>query len=107
MPKSNDFDITSNIKMIEKLKSELLTQVASLHKSMVNASFEEMSERLESLSNIIIISYILANRIGITHQNLDAKILSELKLSVINNDSALSAEYSLLYRHIEKKPIRP
>ena len=63
-----DIDITRNIKIIEWLKSELITDVANLFKVLVNGMKEEVHDSIsEILSNIILISYLLGTRLGISY----------------------------------------
>jgi len=59
-----EIDITRNIKIIEWLKSELLTDIANLFKVLVNGVREEVHESVaETLSNIILICYMLGRRL--------------------------------------------
>jgi len=55
-----EIDITRNIKIIEWLKSELLTDIANLFKAMINGVREEVHEVVsDTLANIILICYLL------------------------------------------------
>lgn len=77
-------DITHNIKMIEWLKSELLTDIAELFKRLVNGVKNETVDSLgETLSNLIMICYLLGKRLGISYNTVDLKIESKLKLGII------------------------
>ena len=77
-------DITHNIKMIDWLKSELLTDVADLFKKLVNGVQEDTLDILgEIISNLIIESYLLARRLGISYNTIDLKIENKLKLGMI------------------------
>ena len=58
------------MKTVEWLKSELLGNVAYLHRIFVDS--EENSRRILKIpSNIILESYILAQRLGISFKDLD------------------------------------
>lgn len=82
----NQLDITKNIKIIEWLKSELLTDVANLFKVMVNGIHEEISDALsETLSNIILICYLLGKRFGINYRTIEIKIENKIKLGLVEN----------------------
>lgn len=81
-----DIDITRNIRIIEWLKSELLTDIANLFKVLVNGVKEEIHENLsETLSNIILISYLLGRRLGISYNAIEMKIQNKIKLGLIEN----------------------
>ena len=81
-----EIDITRNVKMIEWLKSELLTDISNLFKTLVNGMKEDVHESLaEILSNIILISYILGRRLGINYNAIEIKIENKIKLGLVEN----------------------
>ncbi|HOM01340.1 MAG TPA: MazG-like family protein [Acetivibrio sp.] len=81
-----DIDITRNIKIIEWLKSELLTDIANLFKVLVNGVREEVHESVaETLSNIILISYMLGRRLGVSYNSIEIKINNKIRLGIIEN----------------------
>lgn len=82
----NQLDITRNIKIIDWLKSELLTDVANLFKSLVNGVREEVSENLsDTLANIILICYLLGKRLGINYRVIETKIENKIRLGLVEN----------------------
>jgi hypothetical protein len=82
----NQLDITRNIKIIEWLKSELLTDIANLFKALVNGIQEEVSDTLaETLSNIILICYLLGKRFGINYRTIEIKIENKIRLGLVEN----------------------
>lgn len=79
-----EIDITRNIKIIEWLKSELLTDLADLYKSLVNGMKEEVHEAVaETLSNIILVAYLLGRRLGISYSMIESKIHKKIKLGLV------------------------
>jgi hypothetical protein len=81
-----EIDITRNIKTIEWLKSELLTDIANLFKILVNGMREEVHDAIsETLSNIILISYLLGRRLGISYTAIELKIQNKVKLGLIED----------------------
>jgi len=81
-----EIDITRNIKIIEWLKSELLTDISNLFKVLVNGMNEEIHEAIsETLSNIILISYLLGRRLGISYNAIEIKIQNKVKLGLVDN----------------------
>lgn len=82
----NQIDITRNVKIIEWLKSELLTDVANLFKALVNGFSEEVSETLaDTIANIILICYLLGKRFGINYKTIEMKIDSKIRLGLVEN----------------------
>ncbi len=82
----NQLDITRNIKIIEWLKSELLTDIANLFKALVNGMREEVSDSLaDTLANIILISYLLGKRLGIGYRTIETKIDNKIRLGLVEN----------------------
>jgi hypothetical protein len=97
-----EIDITKNIKIIESLKCELLSDISQLYTSMSEYSTSESAERDDILANMIMITYMLSKRLGISYQALDMKILNKLKLGIIENDNEWYLELVALSKHIEK-----
>ena len=95
------FDITKNIKTIEILKSRLLSEIAFLHESMVKVNADK-EERIDVLSEIIILTYILSNKLGIDYNTLDDKMISKLKVAILQEDPSSYADISKLLKHIDK-----
>lgn len=100
-----DIDITRNIKIIEWLKSELLTDIANLFKILVNGVREEIHDTVsETLSNIILISYLLGKRLGISYNAIEIKIENKIKLGLIENHDVEKyyGDLSELKRHLNQ-----
>ncbi len=98
----DEMDIAGSIKLIEGLKSQLLTSVADLHENLLGNG-EEASQRGDILANLAILTYILANRLGITNQNLDAKINAKLKIGILDTQNSLYPDLAGLYKHYERR----
>ncbi len=99
---SPDFDITKNIRTIEMLKSQLLSGVSDLHADLLNVSIDR-DERSEILADILIVTYLLANRLGVSHKSLDAKAIHKLKLGMLEDNDALHDDLTALFKHINKQ----
>ena len=83
---NREIDITRNIKIIEWLKSELLADIAALFKVLVNGMKEEVHDAVaDTLSNIILICYLLGRRLGINYNAIEIKIRNKVKLGLIEN----------------------
>ena len=98
-----DINITKNIRIIEWLKSELLTSVAGLFTAFSNNTAVVQEAVLSAISNIIIVAYLLAKRIGIDFAQLDLKISSKLKLEIEENHELEKSfgDLSSLVKHFE------
>ena len=98
-----EIDITRNIKIIEWLKSELLTDVANLFKVLVNGVKEEIHDSIaETISNIILICYLLGRRLGISYNAIEMKIENKVKLGLVENHDVEKyyGDLSELSRHL-------
>lgn len=81
-----EIDITRNIRLIEWLKSELLTDVANLFKSLAKGMREEVYDTVaDTLANIILIAYLIGKRLGMGYSAIESKIESKIKLGLIEN----------------------
>lgn len=98
-----EIDITRNIKLIEWLKSELLTDFANLFRVLINGVREEVHDSItDFISNIILISYLLGKRLGISYNAIEMKIHSKIKLGLVENHDIEKhyGDLSELARHI-------
>lgn len=98
-----DIDITRNIKMIEWLKSEILTDIANLFKTLVNGMKEEVHGPVsDTLSNIILISYLLGKRLGLSYNIIELKIENKIKLGLLEHHEVEKyyGDLSELSRHL-------
>lgn len=97
-----DLDITKNIRIIEKLKSELLSGVAQLYESMLYTGDE--SDREALLADIVMKSYLLSKRLGTGYDALDERIVKKLRLAVIHDEALRYDDAGQLLKHMEKAP---
>jgi hypothetical protein len=77
-------DITKNMRLIEGLKSDLLTAVSHLYSEMASDTCEDIRDvALDSLSDTIIISYLLARRLGLEYPAIERQINSKIRLGLL------------------------
>lgn len=103
-----EIDITRNIKIIEWLKSEILTDLANLFKCLINGMKDEVHDTVsETLSNLILISYLLGRRLGISYNAIEMKIENKIKLGLIDNHDVEKyyGDLSELARHLNSSRI--
>ena len=94
-----DIDVTQNIKLVEKLKSELLSSVAELYRQMFSAT--DIKDMTETISDVIIFTYLLGNKLGIGSEAIDLKAVSKLKLNVVEKNILYNESLRLL-KHISR-----
>jgi len=76
-------DITKNIRLIEFLKSELLTSVASLYQILLKGTKASRDALLDILANLIMVTYILGKRLGIPYGAIGSKIMDKIKIGML------------------------
>ncbi|MDR1560680.1 MAG: MazG-like family protein [Clostridiales bacterium] len=97
-----EIDITKNIRLIELLKTDMLSQLAGLCEELLRPG--PLSQREERLSKLIISSYVLSKRISGSYEQLDETIADNLRLILLDNKSTGDKEdYSELLKHIENR----
>ncbi|RCX21031.1 MazG-like nucleotide pyrophosphohydrolase family protein [Anaerobacterium chartisolvens] len=104
-----EIDITRNIKTIEWLKSELLTDIANLFKVLVNGMKEEVRDSIaETLSNIILICYLLGRRLGLSYNAIELKIGNKIKLGLIEEHDVEKyyGDLSELSKHLNSSRLK-
>ena len=97
-----DINIATNLKIVEWFKAELVDSVAVLFKSLLKAGNEATSD---ALANIIIITYLMGRRVGVSFQTIDMCLRYKLNTS-INEAQEIEQWYgdlSELQRYLESK----
>jgi len=79
----HNIDVTKNIKMIEWLKSELLTTLASLYELLVKGVSGSQEALADILANIVLVTYLLGKRLGINFLRIDMRIEDKIKLGIL------------------------
>lgn len=104
-----DFDITRNIRLIEWLKSEMLSSVAKIF-TLLAGSVQSSQEALVGyLGDIIIACYLLGKRLGVHYALMDRTIEEQIRLGIIEeNDIEKSyGDLSELQRHLRESRSGP
>lgn len=99
-----EMDIAKNIKMIENLQCQLLRLVSDLFCSMQD-NRATAKDRADLLANIEIMTYLLAERLGISPQALDQKVVARLKVGMLEEEGSDEWKATLLgiYKHMENR----
>ena len=78
-----EIDIIKNMKTVEWLKSELLSNIAYLYRLFVNNEDISKENLEDTISNIILESYVLGKRIGLNYTDIDLTLKENIKLNLI------------------------
>jgi hypothetical protein len=96
-----EMDIGKNIKLIEWLKTELLDNVAGLFRAFLKGNEEILADYL---SNIVIVTYALAKRLGIDYVQLDKQIIDKIEKNIQASPSGdLHKDLTSFASHIRKR----
>lgn len=101
---NKEIDITRNIKLVEWLKSELLTDVGNLFRVLVNGMSEELHDSIaDIISNLILICYLLGKRLGISYNAIELKIRAKIKLGLVEDHEVerFYGDLSELSKHLD------
>jgi hypothetical protein len=84
--RKEDFNIMSDVKVIESLKAQLLGVVSEFFTLMTRGSNIAQEAILDCISSGIIILYILADRLGYSYTAVDENMQKKLKVGIIEDD---------------------
>lgn len=103
--KRDEFNIMSNIKIIENLKAELLCIIGDFFKLLTKGSNVAQDAILDCISGAIMVLYILAERLGYSFAAVDETMKKKLKLGIVEEDTIEkeSKDLSRLYTHIKER----
>jgi hypothetical protein len=80
---NQDTDITKNIKVIEFLKSELLTTVAALHQNLLKGTKVGQEAIQDILANLVLVTYLLGKRLGISYSLIDTRLQEKIRIGML------------------------
>ena len=98
-------DVTKNVKIIEWMKKELILSVGDVFE-LIFKGVKPLDEALQdTLANIIMITYLLAKRLGISFSEIDYKIKEKIRIGIDQNHSVESwyGDFSNLKKHMENR----
>ena len=98
-------DVTKNVKIIEWMKKELILSVGDVF-DLIFKGVKPLDEALQdTLANIIMITYLLAKRLGISFSVIDYKIKEKIRIGIDQNHSVESwyGDFSNLKKHMENR----
>ncbi|MGE5630606.1 MAG: MazG-like family protein [Caulobacteraceae bacterium] len=102
---NQETDITKNIKVIEFLKSELLTAVASLHQNLLKGTKVGQEVIIDILADLVLVTYLLGKRLGIAYSLIDSKVTEKIRIGMLEEHETEKwyGDLSDLFEYIKKK----
>jgi hypothetical protein len=103
MENEKELDIAKNVRLIEWLKSEILTSVAELFHMLVSSARVSQDSLADCLASIIVASYLLGKRLGIHLGVIEQKIANKIRLGILEEHDIERAygDLSELKQHIK------
>lgn len=103
--RKDDFNIMSDVKIIEELKAQLLCIIGEFFRLLTKGSNIAQEAVLECISGAIIILYLLADKLGYSHTAVDESMKKKLKLGIIEEDyiEKEGRNLSKLYNHLKER----
>lgn len=100
-----EFNIMSNIKVIEGLKAELVCIIGDFFKLLSRGSNVAHDALLDCISGAIIVLYILAEKLGYSHLAIDETMKKKLKMGIVEGDTLEKngKELSKLHDHLRDR----
>lgn len=103
--RKDEFNIMSDIKIIEQLKAQLLCIIGDLFMLLTKGSNVAKDAILECISNGIIILYILGDKLGYSAIEVDENMKKNLKVGIVEEDNfeREGKNLSKLYNHLKER----
>lgn len=79
-------DIAGTLQVIEKLKSQMLMDVAQLFSELNEPNGKPTVERGDLLADIVILAYLLSKELGIPYQQIDRRIINKTRLGLVESN---------------------
>lgn len=83
MVKRDDLNIMANMKMIEKLKANLLCLIGDFYHLLTKGSNVAQESILDCISGAILILYVLAQKLGYSCHDVDKDMKKKLKAGIM------------------------
>lgn len=101
----DSFNIMSDVKIIEDLKAQLICIIGEFFRLLTKGSNVAQEAILECISGAIIILYLLADKLGYSHNAVDDEINKKLKIGIIEEDyiEKEGKNLSRLYNHFKER----
>lgn len=103
--KREEFNIMSDIKVIESLKAQLICTIGEFYRLLTKGSNVAHDAILDCISGAIIILYILAEKLGYSFLQVDDTMKKKLKAGIVEEDSIEKEGKNLskLHNHLKER----
>lgn len=103
--RKDDFNIMGNIKAIEELKAQLICIIGELFSILTKGAFATKDAIVDCIGSIIIVLYVLAEKLGYSSIEVDESVKKSLKMAIIEDDvlEKDGGSLSKLLRHFKNK----
>lgn len=101
---NENFDIINSMNTIDSYKTYLIGFVADLFSTMTkskgNTAYND--EIIDEIADIIICSYLISKRIGISYDKIDKRVMNKLKLGLLEDKGSerIGQDYASLISYI-------
>lgn len=102
---NEEIDVLENIKVIEWVKAELLGAVTSLYRVLQKGAKSSQDMMRDSIADIIILTYLMARRLGLDFSSVDMEVRNKLKAGILEEDEIerVNGDLSKLLNYIKDK----
>ena len=90
--KERGIDIARNMRLIEWLKSEILSSVSKFFTLLTIGVKGTQDALIDCMANIILVSYLLGRRLGIHYGEIDKRIGEKIRLGILDEHD-IETEY--------------
>ena len=103
--RKDDFNIMGNIKAIEELKAQLICIIGELFSILTKGTSATKDAIVDCIGSIIIVLYVLAEKLGYISMEVDESVKKSLKMAIIEDDilEKEGGSLSKLLRHFKNK----
>jgi hypothetical protein len=100
MGNGKEMDVARKAKIMEWLKTEMIEEMAQLYRGLWEG---RQAKIVDGLASLIVSSYLLARRLGVSYRELDDAIIEKLKTHKQDNHQLEQwyGDLSSLERHLD------
>jgi len=102
-------DIAGNIHRIDWLKSEILSALSDLYRALLDTKETTRDKLIDCISSVVLACYLLARRLGVSYEAVDAGVLDKVKLGLIEEPDIETryGDLSTLHDHMRESRVAP
>ena len=103
--RKDDFNIMGDIKVIEELKANILCFLGDLFMLLTKGSNVAKDSIVNCVSSLIILLYVLADKLGYSAIEVDENMKKSLKVGIVEEDSLEKNGGNLtkLFNHLKER----